>query len=122
MHKWILITVFFLVVAWDGVSAQECITCHELKTPGIVRDWKISRHAEQDVDCVVCHGDEHSGIDDVREARIPTPAVCAPCHETQVTQYSKGKHAQWEMYSSSKHGVRALLRQSGILHSGTSAP
>jgi hypothetical protein len=31
-------------------------------------------------------------------------------------------HPQWEMYSSSKHGVRALLKQSGILPAGTSAP
>jgi hypothetical protein len=31
-------------------------------------------------------------------------------------------HPQWEMYSSSKHGVRALLRQNGTLHAGVSAP
>ena len=24
---------------------------------------------------------------------MPTPEVCATCHETQVNQYSKGKHA-----------------------------
>ncbi len=207
MHKWIFIAVALFMMGWDGASAQECISCHELKTPGIVRDWELSRHAQNDVDCVTCHGEAHSGIDDVHEARIPTPAVCAPCHETQVTQYSKGKHAlawtaskamptahaqpmammsgmkgcngchkiglkseediatlksegqgyglascdachtrhtfskteaqqpqacktchmgfdhaQWEMYSSSKHGVRALLRQNGTLHSETSAP
>lgn len=31
-------------------------------------------------------------------------------------------HPQWEMYSGSKHGVRYLLKQSGILPETTSAP
>jgi hydroxylamine dehydrogenase len=31
-------------------------------------------------------------------------------------------HAQWEMYSSSKHGVRYLLKQSGTLPETTLAP
>jgi cytochrome c553 len=31
-------------------------------------------------------------------------------------------HPQWEMYSASKHGVRSLLKQNGILSQETSAP
>ena len=31
-------------------------------------------------------------------------------------------HPQWEMYSSSKHGVRYLLKQKGILPDTTAAP
>jgi hydroxylamine dehydrogenase len=31
-------------------------------------------------------------------------------------------HPQWEMYSSSKHGVRALLKQIGILPETAAAP
>jgi hypothetical protein len=31
-------------------------------------------------------------------------------------------HPQWEMYSASKHGVRALLAQNGTLPAGTPAP
>jgi len=31
-------------------------------------------------------------------------------------------HPQWEMYSASKHGVRALLKQSGVLPGSAAAP
>jgi hypothetical protein len=31
-------------------------------------------------------------------------------------------HPQWEMYSSSKHGIRYLLKQNGTLHEQTAAP
>jgi len=159
------------------------------------------------VDCAVCHGEEHNSPEDTALARIPTPETCAECHETQVEQFKKGKHAlawaamkampfahaqpmamtegmkgcggchkiglkneaeirklqtngrgfglascdachtrhafsvqearqpqacqtchmgfdhpQWEMYSASKHGVRALLKQSGVLPESAAAP
>ena len=40
-----------------------------------------------------CHGDQHTSASDVSKAKIPTPETCAQCHETQVTQFKKGKHA-----------------------------
>lgn len=35
--------------------AVKCIECHKDKTPGIVNDWKSSRHAHAAVSCVDCH-------------------------------------------------------------------
>jgi hydroxylamine dehydrogenase len=189
------------------VPATKCIECHTKTTPNIVSDWKLSKHSQNGVDCTVCHGDQHSSAEDVSKVKIPTPETCSQCHETQVTQYSKGKHAlgwasmkamptihwqpmalttgekgcgcchkiglknpteiaelrqngtefgaascdschtrhtfsveeakspqacetchmgfdhpQWEMYSSSKHGVRNDLKQKGILPKDASAP
>jgi hypothetical protein len=43
------------------------------------------------------------------------PQACQTCH-------MGFDHPQWEMYSSSKHGVRALLKQAKVLHENTSAP
>ena len=40
-----------------------------------------------------CHGDQHTSASDVAKAKIPTPETCAQCHETQVAQFKKGKHA-----------------------------
>jgi hypothetical protein len=159
------------------------------------------------VGCADCHGTAHNADDDVARVRIPTPDVCADCHEDQVAQFKAGKHAlgwasmkamptfhhqpailtdgmkgcgachkiglkseeemkqlkregsgfgvascdachtrhtfsaeearqpqacqtchmgfdhpQWEMYSSSKHGVRFLLKQQGILPETAAAP
>ncbi len=187
--------------------AQDCIECHKKVTPKIVTDWQLSKHSENDVDCYVCHGEDHTTAEDVHEVRIPTPDTCAECHEDQVAQFKKGKHAaawaamnamptihwqpmaltegmkgcggchkiglkseeeikklkkdgagfgvascdachtrhlfskkeaqqpqacqtchmgfdhpQWEMYSSSKHGVRFLLKQTGLLPESAAAP
>ena len=190
-----------------GFTEPDCVKCHTDTTPGIVNDWRISKHGENDLQCATCHGEEHLSADDVGKVKIPTPETCAACHEERVEQYKKGKHAmawaamnamptmhwqpailtegmkgcggchkiglkteddiklikknspgfgtascdschtrhtfsvkearqpqacqtchmgfdhpQWEMYSSSKHGVRLLLKQNGILPDSTSAP
>ncbi|MBT3251986.1 MAG: cytochrome C [Candidatus Marinimicrobia bacterium] len=187
--------------------ADTCTDCHKEIQPGIVTDWEISAHSENDIGCDVCHGEEHQNNNDVEKVEFPTPETCAECHEEKVEQFSKGKHAlawaameamptthwkpmeliegqkgcggchkigmksksqienlrkngntygnascdachtrhtfslkearqpqacqtchmgfdhpQWEMYSSSKHGVRYLLKQNGILPENTSAP
>jgi len=188
--------------------ADPCIDCHVKTTPQIVADWRLSKHAGSAVGCEVCHGEEHKSASDVAKVKLPTPDTCAACHDTQVAQFKKGKHAlawaamqamptihaqpiamtyglkgcggchkiglkseadmkqisadgshafgnascdachtrhtfsvkearqpqacqtchmgfdhpQWEMYSASKHGVRALLKQNGTLPEGTPAP
>jgi hypothetical protein len=206
MKKLVLITALFMLLA-VSVSADECVDCHSTITPGAVNDWKLSKHFENEIGCASCHGEDHKTADDVANVQLPTPETCSTCHETQVTQYSSGKHAlgwaaykamptthnlpvalvdgmkgcggchkiglkseeeikalkasgskfghaacdachtrhtfsvkeakqpqacqtchmgfdhpQWEMYSSSKHGVRFLLQQNGTLSESVSAP
>ena len=204
------VRILFVLVALLGAvpaRASTCIDCHQVRTPGVVSDWKLSRHAAEDVGCEACHGDGHQAEGDVDKVQLPTPKVCAGCHAKQVEQFSHGKHAaawaaqnamptihhqpaamtdgmkgcggchkiglksdddlkklragdngfgvascdachtrhtfskkeaqqpqacqtchmgfdhpQWEMYSSSKHGVRALLKQSGTLPESVAAP
>lgn len=203
-----LLFILFLSFALTPLPAKTCVECHKVATPGIVTDWELSAHAKSDVDCAACHGEEHVSEADVAKAAVPLPETCAPCHEQQVTQFGKGKHAlawaamnamptihwqpmaltlgmrgcggchkigtkskediaglkeagqqefgvascdachtrhlfskaealepqacqtchmgfdhpQWEMYSSSKHGVRYLLKQSGELPESAAAP
>ncbi len=205
-HAVVLLFSIILVAAGVGM-AQDCVTCHTKVTPNIVKDWQLSKHSQNDVDCSTCHGDQHTSADDVDKVQLPTPEVCGQCHETQVEQFTKGKHAaawaamkamptthalpmaltegmkgcggchklglkseaeikelaangsthgnascdachtrhvfsvkearqpqacqtchmgfdhpQWEMYSASKHGVRFLLKQNGLLSSDVAAP
>ncbi|MBK6765084.1 MAG: cytochrome C [bacterium] len=188
-------------------QSDKCISCHTTTTPGAVADWKLSKHAENGITCDVCHGSDHQNAENFKLAKLPTPATCNQCHEEQVTQFSRGKHAlawaaqnamptihwqpmslidgmkgcgachkiglksdeeirklketesghgvascdachtrhtfsvaearepqacqtchmgfdhpQWEMYSSSKHGVRHGLKQLGILPETAAAP
>ncbi|MEE9613048.1 MAG: multiheme c-type cytochrome, partial [Desulfatiglandales bacterium] len=85
-----LLTLFFATMAF----AQECIKCHKSVTPNIVSDWQLSKHSRNDVDCSTCHGDKHSSAVDLEKVISPTPDTCAECHETQVEQFKKGKHAK----------------------------
>ena len=77
-----------------GDAASACIDCHSKTTPSIVSDWKLSKHSQLEVSCVVCHGDGHSSASDVAKVHIPTPETCKQCHATQVEQYMKGKHSK----------------------------
>ena len=188
-------------------ASQVCVDCHGKITPGIVADWKASKHDEAGVECTTCHGSAHTTAADAAKALIPTPETCAPCHQNRVDQFKQGKHAaawaaigamptihwqpmamaegmkgcggchklglksaeeakklaqegrgfgmascdachtrhtfsiaearspqacqtchmgfdhpQWEMYSSSKHGVRYALKQLGVLPADAAAP
>ncbi|MBU0961426.1 MAG: cytochrome C, partial [Proteobacteria bacterium] len=47
-------------MAISAGAADQCIECHTKVSPGMVTDWKISKHSENDVTCSTCHGDEHS--------------------------------------------------------------
>ena len=90
------ITLLFSAVAYargQAASTSQCVDCHSKVTPNIVSDWKLSKHSQVEVSCASCHGDQHTSANDVAKVKIPTPDTCATCHETQVTQYKKGKHA-----------------------------
>jgi hydroxylamine dehydrogenase len=93
MQKGILPAVVAGMFFVSGLSGQECIECHKKTTPNIVSDWQVSKHSQNDVDCSVCHGDQHKSATDYAAARIPTPDTCAQCHEEKVDQFKKGKHA-----------------------------
>ena len=74
-------------------TPAQCIECHNKVTPNIVADWKLSKHSGAEITCVACHGDQHTSASDTAKAKIPTPETCSQCHETQVAQFKKGKHA-----------------------------
>ena len=207
MRKVFIIALFSLFVYAQYVSAQECIDCHTKVTPNVVKDWKNSKHFQNDVDCATCHGDEHTTMTDYLKAEMPTYETCGNCHEKQTEEFLAGKHSkgwgtlmamptihmqpspliegekgcgachkigikgekelarvrsegsryghancdachtrhtfsvkeakqpqacmtchmgfdhpQWEMWTSSKHGVRYLLKQTGALPEDTPAP
>ena len=206
------ISLLFVSLAFIGIlpaaaAEDPCVTCHRQETPFIVQDWENSRHQGMEVGCATCHGDEHSSAADTAKVLTVTADTCATCHDTQMAQFSRGKHAlswasfnamptthalpmamgpgmkgcggchkiglksteeiealkeagsmfghascdachtrhtfsvvearqpqacqtchmgfdhpQWEMWSSSKHGVRYLLKQNGTLPESTPAP
>ena len=73
--------------------AEDCIDCHTKVTPNIVTDWQLSKHSSNSVDCEMCHGGSHMSAEDVDKVSMPTHQTCNDCHDTQVSQFLKGKHS-----------------------------
>ncbi|RMH04347.1 MAG: cytochrome C [Planctomycetota bacterium] len=82
-----------LLLAAPAAAQDDCVACHEQVTPGIVGDWRTSRHHEEDVSCADCHGDGHTRADDVAAVETVTAETCGLCHGDRYDQFSRGKHA-----------------------------
>lgn len=101
---------------WQPMELMEgmkgCGGCHKigLKTEAEIKGLKKSGAGFGLASCDACHT-RH--IFSVKEAS--QPQSCRTCHMGI-------DHPQWEMYSASKHGVRYLLKQNGILPETVAAP
>ena len=80
------------MVGMAQAATDACIDCHSKISPDQVKDWRISKHADNDVSCIECHGDKHKDGKDYKQAVLPDEKFCAECHQDQVDQFSKGKH------------------------------
>jgi len=89
-----------------------CGGCHKIgvKTEQEIRDLSREGHAFGVASCDACHTRHTFSVAEARQ-----PQACQTCH-------MGFDHPQWEMYSSSKHGVRYLLKQAGVLSGEVAAP
>jgi hydroxylamine dehydrogenase len=98
------------VALMEGMKG--CGGCHKLglKSEADIAELQKAGSGFGRASCDACHT-RHSFS--VAEARAPQ--ACQTCH-------MGFDHPQWEMYSASKHGVRSLLKQSGVLPATAAAP
>ncbi|MCL4523904.1 MAG: cytochrome C [Acidobacteria bacterium] len=103
-------------IHWQPMALTEgmkgCGGCHKigLKTEAEIRELKKAGAGFGVASCDSCHT-RHT----FSKKEAQQPQACQTCH-------MGFDHPQWEMYSSSKHGVRALLKQAKILPETISAP
>ncbi len=88
----LLAATLLLAVASTADAGTDCIDCHQKLSPGQVMDWQSSKHAENEVTCLDCHGNAHKTAEDAIKAVLPDERVCGECHEEQLDQFSHGKH------------------------------
>jgi len=95
------------VAGWRlaGISAEEsaCLGCHQRENPGIFTDWFGSIHAKVGVTCRECHSltdesaawisREHFRFDPTPVSGLVSPERCSMCHQQEVEQYKRSKHA-----------------------------
>ncbi len=89
-----------------------CGGCHKIgiKTEAEIKNLKKDGAGFGVASCDACHT-RHT----FSKKEAQQPQACQTCHMGI-------DHPQWEMYSSSKHGVRYLLKQNKILPENTAAP
>lgn len=99
------------MVMTEGMKG--CGGCHKLgaKSPDEIRALAADgAHAFGVASCDACHTRHTFSVVEARQ-----PQACQTCH-------MGFDHPQWEMYSASKHGVRALLKQNGTLPEAVAGP
>ncbi|MBE2984709.1 beta-ketoacyl-ACP synthase [Campylobacter sp. RM9344] len=88
-------------------ESKACVECHAEKTPGVVADWKESRHAHVGVSCMDCHAvnadnpmasvEVHPKGSDTHVSMLVSPKTCAKCHEDAYKEYTQSGHARGGM-------------------------
>lgn len=86
-------------VAAQDEEEEACVVCHEMTSPGIVAQWRNSKHAEIGVACSTCHGAAEDDVDAFEHygetvAIIVSPADCGMCHSEEVEQQAGSHHAK----------------------------
>jgi len=89
-----------------------CGGCHKLglKSEADLVDVKKAGGGFGNASCDACHTRHTFSLAEAR-----SPQACETCH-------MGFDHPQWEMYSSSKHGVRNELKQKGLIPKDAAAP
>ena len=89
-----------------------CGGCHKLglKDDNEIKKLKAEGSVFGHASCDACHTRHTFSVKEAKQ-----PQACQTCHQGF-------DHPQWEMYSTSKHGTRYLLKQNGILPEDAPAP
>jgi hypothetical protein len=89
-----------------------CGGCHKIgvKTAAEIRDLKKNNPGFGTASCDACHTRHLFSVEEAKQ-----PQACQTCH-------MGFDHPQWEMYSTSKHGTRYMLKQNKTLPASVSAP
>jgi hypothetical protein len=101
---------------WQPMALQEglkgCEGCHKIgfKEEAEIRELRKEGAGFGIASCDVCHTRHAFSVEEARQ-----PQTCRACHRGR-------DHPMWEIYSSSKHGIRHSLKRSGILPEETAAP
>ena len=56
-------TEYRSVPASFSSESASCVECHESSMPGMVKEWRYSRHYGADVGCYECHAAEETDAD-----------------------------------------------------------
>ena len=70
----------------------DCLACHKLATPDVVKEWTKGVHAVKGVTCISCHGNDHRFI--ARKRGHVSASTCGECHQNQYIDFRESAHLQ----------------------------
>ena len=68
----------------------DCLACHKLATPDVVKEWTKGAHAVKGVTCISCHGNDHRHI--ARKRGYVSASTCGECHQNQFLDFKESAH------------------------------
>lgn len=82
-----------------SAESKKCVDCHAKNTPGIVAQWRGSRHAREGVGCFECHSasEKEPGAfahEGETIATVLAPNACSGCHGDIVAENQRSHHSQ----------------------------
>ena len=108
--------------------AKDCVACHADETPGIVNDWRESRHGHVGVSCLDCHvvdkddptATQHESLigTDVYISTLVPPSRCAECHPSEVEEFDHSGHHRAALQIEAKDSMQSLIHH----HEGQDHP
>lgn len=114
LFRLLIISVLSVTFMLTGCSSPASPTAQALeeKTPGfyieklseewksqpvaVLNQWASSKHAEEDVTCSTCHGDNP------QELKKTSAATCGACHNQQFDDFSMSTHSTSLVHAMSK--------------------
>jgi len=68
----------------------DCLACHKLATPDVVKEWTKGAHAVKGVTCISCHGNDHRFI--AKKRGHVSASICGECHQNQYVDFRESSH------------------------------
>jgi nitrate/TMAO reductase-like tetraheme cytochrome c subunit len=76
-----------------GTYAEtDCLACHKIATPDVVKEWTSGAHATKGVTCISCHGNDHGTI--AAKHGYVSATTCGECHQAQYVDFRESSHLQ----------------------------
>ncbi|NLI17132.1 MAG: hydroxylamine oxidoreductase [candidate division Zixibacteria bacterium] len=79
-------------------ETKSCLECHQTEMPGLVGEWRYSRHYGANVGCFECHAADPKDADAMDHngytvSVIVSPKDCAECHKPEFDEFQASHHA-----------------------------
>lgn len=82
---------------------RQCIDCHNDVNPGLVGQWRESKHATSGAGCLACHAAQAGDADGWTHegqliSSVVTPRDCAECHPREAVEFQASHHSSAAMF------------------------